>query len=73
MGWTLYDTVGTLYYPITNEKLVLQLSGLNYVTCKLENAVISSNTLVNVLDESGIVVFIGFIKKTADPTDDINS
>ena len=73
MGWLLYDTVGTIYYPITNEKLVRQLNGLNYVTCKLENALIASNTLVNVLDESGAIVFIGFIKKTADPTDDINS
>lgn len=72
MGWLLYDTVGTNYYPITNEKLVRQISGLNYVTCKLEDVILASNTLVNVLDESGTVVFTGFIKKTADPTDDIN-
>ena len=72
MGWLLYDTVGDNYYPITNEKLVRQISGLNYVTCKLEDVVLASNTLVNVLDESGTIVFTGFIKKTADPTDDIN-
>ena len=72
MGWLLYDTVGTNYYPITNEKLVRQISGLNYVTCKLEDVVLASNTLVNILDESGDIIFIGFIKKTADPTDDIN-